>query len=194
MPLWNLQPNQNRLPKHQKQLLEKLEAKRVHEVSIEDSSATAINLCSQELAMAKEMMINYTYTESGKQLMILDIGAPVSLAGIPWMEQYLQEFGLNIEQLNSFKCSQPFIFGPSRRYLSESLVELPILITRMDGREDVLIIQTYLVDAEIPFLCRKKTLKGWNFHIDGLDKVLEITSRTDGSRMKIRMIDTEGGN
>ena len=109
------------------------------------------------------------------------------------MTQYLQEFGLTIEQLNSVTCSQPFVFGPSRRYLSESLEELPILITRMDGREDVLIIQTYLVDEEIPFLCRKRTLKGWNFQIDGRNKVLEITSRTDGSRMKLNMIDTEGG-
>ena len=61
--------------------------------------------------MAKEMKINYTYTESGKQLMILDIGAPVSLAGILWMEQYLQEFRLTIEQMNSAKCNQPNILG-----------------------------------------------------------------------------------
>ena len=31
-----------------KKLLEKLDMKRIHEVSIEESSATAINLCSQE--------------------------------------------------------------------------------------------------------------------------------------------------
>ena len=64
----------------------------------------------------------------------------------------------------------------------------------MDGREDVLIIQTYLVDAEIPFLCGKRTLKGWNFQIDGRNKVLEFTSRTNGSRMKPKIIDTEGGH
>ena len=132
-------------------IAEKLDVKRINEVSTE-VSPTAINLCNQEIAMAEEMQINYTYTESGKQMMILDIGAPVSLAGISWMTQYLQEFGLTIEQLNSVKCSQPFVFSPSRRYLSESLVELPILIRRMDGRKDDLIIQTYLVDAEIPFL------------------------------------------
>ena len=66
------------------------------------------------------------------------------------MEQYLQEFELTIEQMNSDKCSQPFVFGPSRRYTSTSLVELPILITRLDRKEDVLTFQTYLVDAEIP--------------------------------------------
>ena len=88
-----------------KKMLEKLEMKRVHEVSAEEFSATAINLCSQELAVAEEMMINFTYTDSGRKLMILDIGAPVSLAGISWMEQYLQEFGLTIEQMNSVECN-----------------------------------------------------------------------------------------
>ena len=31
------------------------------------------------------------YTEKGKQVMILDLGAPVSLAGMEWMTQYLGE-------------------------------------------------------------------------------------------------------
>ena len=57
--------------------------------------------------MGEDMTINYTYTEFGKQMMILDIGAPVSLAGIPWMTQYLQEVGLTIKQLSSVKCCQP---------------------------------------------------------------------------------------
>ena len=112
-------------------IAEKLNVTRINEV-LTEVSPTAINLCNQEIAMAEEMQINYTYTESGKQMMILDIGASVSLTGISWMTQYLQEFGITIEQLNSVKCSQPFIFGPSRRYLSESLVELPVLIMRMD--------------------------------------------------------------
>ena len=75
------------------------------------------------------------------------------------MTQYLREFGLTIEEMKSSKCNQPFVFGPSRRYLSQTLVELPVLVTRLDGREDVLIIHTYLVDAEVPFLCEKQMLE-----------------------------------
>ena len=92
---------------------EKLDVKQVNEVSTE-VSPTAVNLYNQEVIMGEDMMINYTYTNLGKQMMIFDIGAPASLAGISWMTQYLQEFGLTIEQLNSVKCSQPFVFGPSR--------------------------------------------------------------------------------
>ena len=69
-------------------------------------------------------MINYTYTDMGRQMMILDIGAPVSIAGVPWMEQYLEEFDLKIQDLKAVKCHQHFVFGPSKRYVSESLVEL----------------------------------------------------------------------
>ena len=91
--------------------------------------------------------------------MILDLGgAPVSIAGVPWMKQYLEGFGLEIDNMKSISCNHPFVFGPSKRYVSKSLIELLILVTRIDGKEDVLKVQTYLVDAKVLFLCGKQTL------------------------------------
>ena len=107
---------------------------------------TNVQLC-EEMIEGEEMVINYTYKDLGRQVMVLDIGAPVSLAGIPWITQYLAEFGLKIEDMKSVGCRQPFRFGPSKRYVSTKLVELPVMVTRMDGRDDVLVIHTYLVDA-----------------------------------------------
>ena len=49
------------------------------------------------------------------------------------MEQYLEEFDLKIQDLKSIKCNQPFVFEPSCRYVSESIVELPVLVSRLDG-------------------------------------------------------------
>ena len=138
----------------------------------------AVNLC-KEVSIGEEMVINYTYTDMGRQMMILDIGAPVSIAGVSWMRQYLEEFDLKIEDMKSVSCHQLFVFGPSKRYVSTSLVELPVLVTRLDGKEDVLVIQTYLVDAEAPFLCGKQTLESWNFKKDGREKILEIQSESD---------------
>ena len=66
-----------------------------------------VQLC-EGMVEGEEMVINYTYTDLGKQVMILDIGAPVSLSGITWMTQYLKEFDLTIEDLKSFGCRQPF--------------------------------------------------------------------------------------
>ena len=52
------------------------------------SDAAPVNLCEE----AKEVMINYTYMDLGRQIMILDIGTPLSWAEISWMTQYLEEF------------------------------------------------------------------------------------------------------
>ena len=86
--------------------------------------------------------------------------------------------------MKSESCHQPFVFGPIRRYISDTVVELPILVTRMDGTDDVLIVKTYLVDAEVPFLCGKQTLESWNFKIDGQEKILEIHIKTEDDNGK----------
>ena len=90
------------------------------------------------------------------------------------MKQYLEEFDLGIENMKSESCNQLFVFGLSKRYISNTIVDLPILVTRMDGIDDVLLVKTYLVDTEVPFLCNKQTLESWNFKIDGIGKILEI--------------------
>ena len=134
------------------------------------------------------------YKEMGCQVMILDIGAPCSIAGVSWMTQYLKEFGLTIDQMKSTKWNQPFVFGPSKRYISKSLIELPVLVTKLDRREDVLVIHTYLVEAEVPFLCGRQTLEKWYFNINGKDNILELESKLDGSKIQMKMVDTHGGH
>ena len=94
-------------------MLEKLSSTKVHEVSTQDTNVKSINLCGQDIAEEMELSINYAYKDSGRQLMILDCGAPVSLAGISWMEQYLQEFNLTIDQMSSITYNQLFVFRPS---------------------------------------------------------------------------------
>ena len=136
---------------------------RVKEVTAATPTTTTdvnVNLCDGEGFRVKEdFLINYTELEH--QVMVLDIGAPVSLAGILWLEQYLGELDLTIEEMESSPCHQVFKFGPSKRYLSTSMVKIPVIVQRSNGRDDVLKVQAYLVDADIPFLCRKRMLKLW---------------------------------
>ena len=100
-------------------LLKKIDVKMVET----KPEAAAVNLCedAKDIAVAKEVMVNYTYTDLGRQMMILDIGAPLSLVGVSWMTQYLEEFGLRIEDMKNVACNQPFVFGPSKRYVSKLL-------------------------------------------------------------------------
>ena len=66
-------------------IVEKMDVMRVNEISTEVTLARAINLCIQDVVIGEEMKIIYTYKDLRRQMMILDIGAPVSLAGVSWM-------------------------------------------------------------------------------------------------------------
>ena len=59
-------------------MLKKLSTKKVYKVSTQETSVKSVNLCGQDITEEMELTINYTYKDSGRQLMILDCGAPVS--------------------------------------------------------------------------------------------------------------------
>ncbi len=146
-----------------------------------------VNWCEE---YNEEILVNFT--EKGKQVMILDLGAPVSLAGKEWIKQYLEDHGVELKDLKSFECHQTFKFGPSRQYVSSTMVDLPVIVRRLDGKEDVLQVFTYLIDADVPFLCGKRELKDrWKSKIDTENNILE--TKIDGQRKEFRMIGT-GGN
>merc|ERR1712240_478950 len=154
-------------------------------------SAKEINvqLCDG-FELDEEILVNYT--EKGKQVMILDLGAPMSLAGKEWMEQNLRDHELKLNEMKMSECHQVFRFGPSKQYVRKRMIELPVIVRRMDGKEDVLRVFTYLVDADVPFLCEKRTMvERWNSKIDTKNMVLE--TEIDGIKKEFRMIET-GGN
>ena len=62
----------------------------------QDPPPTNVNLC-EATSVLEDMVINYTYMDQGRQMMILNLGAPLSVAGIPWMKQYLAGFDLEID-------------------------------------------------------------------------------------------------
>ena len=91
-----------------------------------------VNWC-QNIIIDEEIVVNFT--ENRKHVMILDLGAPVSVAGNEWMNKYLKDHNLGLENLEVYKCHQIFKFGPSRQYISEEMVNLPIILKTLDGRE-----------------------------------------------------------
>merc|ERR1711867_209553 len=108
------------------------------------------------------------------------------------MNQYLKDHGLELKDLKSSKCYQIFRFGPSKQYISKLMVELPMIVRRLDGKEDVLKVFTYLVDADVLFLCGKREMVDrWNSKIDTKNRVLE--TEIDGKRKNFKIIET-GGN
>ena len=103
--------------------------------------------------------------------------------------QYLKDRGLEVRDMKTLECYQIFRFGPSKKYVSRTMVELPVIVRRMDGKEDVLKVFTYLVDADVPFLCGKREMvERWNSKIDTKNKVLE--TEIYGKRKDFEIIET----
>ena len=74
------------------------------------------------------------------------------------------------------------------------MVNLPIILKTLDGREEVLQVFTYLVKADIPFLCGASELKSkWKSKIDNENNVLEIKLE-DGRVKHFRIVGTSGNH
>ena len=73
-------------------------------------------------------VISVNFTERGKQVMILDLGAPVSVAGDAWIKQYLEVQGIELGDLKTHECHQVFKFGPSKQYVSNTMIDLPVIV------------------------------------------------------------------
>ena len=99
----------------------------------------AVNLVYDDMIV--NLCDNYLVenTQGGEKVMILDPEAPMSVAGRHWLEKYLADFDYKIEDMVSSKCYQVFRFGGiNKRHVSTLLIELPLLIKSMNGREYVL--------------------------------------------------------
>ena len=72
--------------------------------------------------------------EKGKQVMILDLGAPVSLAGKEWMDKYLKDHELEVRDMKVLEFYQIFRFGPSKQYVSRTMGELPVIGIMIHGK------------------------------------------------------------
>ena len=180
--------------KYFKTLADKKVETRVHEVTTTTPPPPPevhINLCDREgFKVREDFLINYT--DLGCQIIVLDISALVSLAETKRLEQYLGDFNLTIEEIELSPCHQFFKFGPSKRYLSSLMVQIPVIVQRNDGRDEVLKIQAYLVDAHIPFLCGKRTLEHWQSNINTKRRILE--TEIDRKRRDFKMMKQQEAN
>ena len=143
-----------------------------------------------EIEVRNEFLIHYS--EKDDNIMVVDNGAPASLAGKSWIEKYLKQQDLEIDDLVCHPCHQLFRFGPSTRYLSEKVIEIPIYVIDKDGRKDLLVVKTYVLNADSPFLCGNNTLYSWQAKIDIKNNVLETV--LNGKQRDYGMIKTAGGH
>ena len=72
------------------------------------------------------------------------------------------------------------------------MVEILVISQWSNRRDDVLKVQAYLVDADIPFLCGKMMLELWQSKVDTKKRILE--TEIDSKRRDFKMMITTGSH
>ena len=125
--------------------------------------------------------------------MLIDSCAPVNNAGISWIKDYLDSYGIDYNKLKRFPCHQKFRFGSSC-YLSEEIVEIPIVIQDKTGKRVSFVIPTFSLNGDTPFLLGKKLMKEWKAKIDLGEGELEISLNEKGQNIRRTFEMTEGSH
>ena len=112
--------------------------------------------------VAEEFEINVRYVDEAKGMnMIVDSGAPVSIATSKWMEKYLKTMGVKKEETTENECKRKFRMGENV-YLSNREITLPVRMKTENDDYIRRIITVSIVDREDElFLCGLKTLIEW---------------------------------
>ena len=124
-------------------------------------------------------------TQRGEKVMILDPGAPVSLAWRPWLSKYLAEFGCKIKDIVSLCCPQVFKLGEiDKSHKSKLMIKLLLVVRSTKGKDDVLKAQVYVIEAEVTLLVGKKMLENWGSRLDTRKRILETCIKGDQKVLK----------
>ena len=85
-----------------------------------------------------------------------------------------------------------FRFGLGKRYVSKEMVEIPVVVIGMDGKQERLKIFAHVIGAGVPFLVGRTTLEDWKSRMDMVKRVLETDM--DGEKRNFEMVTTESGH
>ena len=110
----------------------------------------------------EEYEFNVRFVDEAKGMqMIVDSGAPVSIATSKWMEKYLKEMEVNKDDIIEKECNRRFKMGENI-YLSDKEITLPVRMKTDNDDFIMKMVTVSVVDREDElFLCGLKTLMEW---------------------------------
>ena len=95
----------------------------------------------------------------------IDTGAPKTLAGRLWIQQYCEDYGIDFNKLEKIKSNDIFILG-NDKYPSLGQVEIPVDLVTVDGEDIQLKMKSHMITKPIELLTGMNTLKKWRAVLD----------------------------
>ena len=106
-----------------------------------------------------ETEILYNSTKTNKEFK-WDCGAPKSVAGIKWTEDYLKAIGENIEDKEKIKTKDRFRFG-NTPYNSLGRIKIPVYLKDKEGKIKEKEVTVYMIEKNIELLVGNSTKDLW---------------------------------
>ena len=135
------------------------------------------------------MNIYFTKNIKGASEMVVDCGAPKSLIGENYLNEYLNVHNIKREALEKVPCKQKFKFGPSQAYMSTEKLKIPIVL-KCDDRVEQQLVESYVIEADVPLLLGLNTMKSWRALMDIESEEMIFRS----FEMSVKMKRNEGGH
>ena len=120
--------------------------------SVEDKLTNLVAVSTKYVE--EEFVIDVKLVNNDKEFrMIIDSGAPVSLASKEWFEKYVEEKKVDEEEIKKTESFRRFRLGKTL-YLSREKVTFPIILKTDKGDSIKRIVTVDLIDSEeVTFLC-----------------------------------------
>ena len=127
-------------------------------------------------------------------MMLMDVGAPSSLAEKEYLERYLVHAGLEKENLEVLKCQKKFKFVPGKVYNATQLYRLPVVVKTEEQKEVFLSMDVAEVEAPVPILCGMDTMEEWDMVLHIKEKMVAVKDSQNEKGFKLRVEKTDGGH
>ena len=141
------------------------------------------------------MNIYFTKDFKNPNELVADCGAPKTLIGRCYLDEYLKLQNLSKTDLEIVPYKQKFWSGPSHVNISKEKARIPIAVQSSDGISRQY-SESYVIQADVPFLLGLNTLKQWRALIDMetekmIFRTFDVTVkmlRNDGGHLTIPLV------
>ena len=103
----------------------------------------------------KEITINWVENPNRKLSGIIDCGAILTVSGTGWVDSYIKRNGLKWDTLTTTSSKERFRFGDGAPMNTKTTVVLPLKITDREGKNTIIKLKVYVVQASVPLLIGK---------------------------------------
>ena len=144
-----------------------------------------ISNLSEEPEKEEHCVQELFWTKNEKKSILLDSGAPKSVAGMEWYSEYIKENNIKESEVKQRQAKETFKFGAGGLFESKIQVEVPFKVKDKEGTISEVKMKICLVDHDIPFLCGRDSIEKLGVIIDFSQKTV-IFKNIDTKVYKVR--------